>query len=58
MKVWTGAASYLACSGDIDKFTEVAKQKLVVPKPGTVSATDGIINGESNILVSAIIGGW
>ena len=54
----TGIASYLACSGNVDKFTEVAKPKLVVPKPGTVSATDGIINGESNILVSAIIGGW
>jgi hypothetical protein len=54
----TGAASYLACSGNVDKFTEVAKPKLVVPKPGTVSATDEIINGESNIRVSTIIEGW
>ena len=45
----TGAASYLACSGNVDKFSEVAKPNLVVAKPGTVSATDGSINGESII---------
>ena len=54
----TGVASYLACSGNVDKFTQIAKQKLVDHEPGTVSATDDIINGESIIRVSTIIGGW